>query len=163
LTFSSSASPLVATLLGPEGDQGAYHAACRAYIEVIQLLDFVNDLAEDLAADRLTIPEQALERHAVTRAALEQACDLAAVRALIAELLDRVEQGLDDSRAVIALLPPAHRPLLRCMIRLDELTIAAARSDIPALLRRPAGPGKSEALRVLLSEYFQARRLLRRR
>src|ERR1700761_275609 len=137
---------LVATLLGPEGDQNAYRAACRVYIEAIQLLDFVNDLAEDLASGRLTIPERTLEQHSVTRADLEQARDLPAVRVLIADLLDRVEQGLDDCRDVTELLPLAHRPMLRCMIRLDELTITAARNDISALLHRPAAPGKAAAL-----------------
>jgi phytoene synthase len=80
------------------------------------------------------------------------------VRALIADLLDRVEQGLDDCRGVTELLPLAHRPMLRCMIRLDELTITAARSNISALLHRPATPGKAAALRVLWSEYLHARR-----
>jgi phytoene synthase len=157
--YSLPAFMLVAGLLGPEVDQGAYEAACRVYIEAIQRLDFINDLAEDLAGDRLTIPEETLKEHGVGRADLEGATNLPAVRGLLADLLDGIERGLGDCRSMTELLPPAHRPMLGCMIRLDELTVAAARRDLSALLRRPASPGKAAALRVLLSGYLQARRL----
>ncbi|WP_443077965.1 squalene/phytoene synthase family protein [Streptomyces sp. NBC_01450] len=79
------------------------------------------------AADgRLTIPEQTLAQYHVTRADLEQAHDLPTVRALITDLLDRTDRALAEGRTVIELAPPAHRPMIRCMIRLDELTSAAA-------------------------------------
>ncbi|MBR7838065.1 squalene/phytoene synthase family protein [Actinospica durhamensis] len=159
--YSLPAFMLVATLLGPDGDQQAYRAACRTYIEAIQRLDFVNDLAEDLANDRLTIPAQTLEQHRVTRTDLEQARDLPTVRALIADQLDRVERGLGAGSAAIDLVPPASRPMLRCMLSLDALTVAAARADVPALLRRPANCSKLAAVRVLGREYLSARRTRR--
>ncbi|MGF1431580.1 phytoene/squalene synthase family protein [Kitasatospora sp. LaBMicrA B282] len=150
---------VVAALLGPSGDQRAYAAGCRTYIDASQRLDFVNDLAEDLADGRLTLPQQALAAHGVTREDLAQARPLPAVRALLAEQLDQVDRTLARGRAVLDLVPPAHRPMVRCMICLDELTSAAARADLAALLRRSAGPGKLAALRVLGGEYRQARRL----
>jgi phytoene synthase len=159
--YSLPAFMLVAALLGPDGDQCAYRAACRPYIGAIQRLDFVNDLAEDLADGRLTIPEQSLEQHRVTRADLEQARDLPTVRALIADQLDHVERGLGAGRAAIDLVPEASRPMLRCMLRLDALTVAAARADVPALLRRPATCSKLAAVRVLGREYLSARRTRR--
>ena len=161
--YSLPAFMLIATLLGPDRDQEAYRAACRVYIEAIQRLDFVNDLAQDLADGRLTIPEETLKQHGVTRADLEQARGLRTVYALISDQLDRVEQGLGGSGAVLDLVPPAHRAMFRCMIRLDELTVAAARRDIPALLRRSASPGKPAALRVLVTEYLRARHARRAR
>ena len=112
-----------------------------------------------MANSRLTIPEQTLERHRVTRADLEQARDLPTVRALIADLLDQVDRGLIESQALIDQIPAAHQPLFRCMVRLDELTVAAARADIPALLHRSASCAKLAAVRVLGHEYVQARRL----
>lgn len=150
---------LVASLLGPSGDQSAYREACRGYITAIQLLDFVNDLAEDLADRGLTIPQETMTRYGVTRADLEQARDLPQVRALVTDLLDRVANGLAAGRTVVDQLPPAHRPLLRCMIRLDELTVSAARADIPALLRRPANCSKLGAALALGRGYREARRL----
>ncbi|MCG6498029.1 squalene/phytoene synthase family protein [Kitasatospora sp. A2-31] len=159
--YSLPAFMVVATLLGPDGDQAAYRAACRTFIDAGQRLDFVSDLAEDLADGRLTIPAQTLDRHGVSRADLEQARDLPAVRAMITEQLDLVDRTLAEGRAVAALVPPAHRPMVRCLIGLDELTSAAARADIPALLLRSAGPSKPAALRLLGREYLRARRARR--
>ncbi|WP_307853175.1 squalene/phytoene synthase family protein [Kitasatospora sp. RG8] len=159
--YSLPAFMVVATLLGPEGDQTAYRAACRTFIDASQRLDFVSDLAEDLADGRLTIPAQDLDRYGVTRADLEQARNLPAVRAMVTDRLDQVDRTLAEGRAVIDLVPAAHRPMVRCMIGLDELTSAAARADIPALLRRSAGPAKPAALRLLGREYLRARRLNR--
>ncbi|MFD5438390.1 phytoene/squalene synthase family protein [Kitasatospora sp. NPDC127067] len=150
---------VVAGLIGPDGDQGDYRAACRTFIDGSQRLDFVNDLAEDLADGRLTIPEETLKEHGVTRADLERARDLPAVRALLAALLDRADRTLADGRAVIDRVPPAHRPMVRCIVGVEELTSAAARADLGALLRRSAGPAKPAALRLLAREYLRARRL----
>ncbi|GAA0658567.1 hypothetical protein GCM10010193_06580 [Kitasatospora atroaurantiaca] len=159
--YSLPAFMVVATLLGPDGDQTAYRTACRTFIDASQRLDFVSDLAEDLADGRLTIPEQTLIRHGVTRTDLEQARNLPSVRAMITGQLDQVDRTLAEGRAVVGLVPPAHRPMVRCMIGLDELTSAAARADIPALLRRSAGPAKLAALRLLGLEYLRARRASR--
>ncbi|MGW4648646.1 phytoene/squalene synthase family protein [Kitasatospora sp. NPDC004289] len=152
---------VVATLLGPDGDQGDYRAACRTYLDAAQRIDFVADLAEDLADGRLTLPQEVLERHGVTRPDLERAADLPAVRALITAQLDHADRTLAEGRAVIDLAPPSHRPMVRCMVGLDALTSRAARADLPALLRRPAGPPKGAALRLLAREYLRARRVRR--
>ncbi|MFI2608495.1 phytoene/squalene synthase family protein [Kitasatospora sp. NPDC018619] len=150
---------VVAAVIGPDGDQRDYRAACRTFIDGSQRLDFVNDLAEDLAEGRLTIPAQTLAEHGVTRADLEQARDLPAVRALLADQLDRADRALAEGRAVIDLVPPAHRPMVRCIVGVEELTSAAARADLGALLRRSASPAKPAALRLVAREYLRARRL----
>ncbi|WP_188297278.1 phytoene/squalene synthase family protein [Streptomyces sp. CBMA156] len=149
---------VVAALIGPDGDQSEYRAACRTFIDGSQRLDFVNDLAEDLADGRLNIPGQDLAEHGVTRADLEQARDLPTVRALLGALLDRADRTLAEGRAVIDRVPPAHRPMVRCIVGVEELTSAAARADLGALLRRSASPGKPGALRLLAREYLRARR-----
>ncbi|GAA1408674.1 hypothetical protein GCM10009639_58650 [Kitasatospora putterlickiae] len=152
---------VVAALLGPPGDQSAYRAACRTFIDGSQRLDFVNDLAEDLADGRLTVPVRLLERHGVTRAELERADDRPAVRALLGELLDAADRALAEGRAVIALVPDAHRPMVRCVVEVETLTSAAARADLGALLHRSASPAKPAALRLLAREYLRARRFRR--
>ncbi|WP_324606811.1 squalene/phytoene synthase family protein [Kitasatospora phosalacinea] len=152
---------VVAALLGPDGDQRAYRAACRTFIDSSQRLDFVNDLAEDLADGRLTLPRQTLAEHGVTRADLERPAATPAVRALLGALLDRSDR--DRDRAVDAgiaeLAPPAHRPMVRCILGVERLTAAAARADLDALLRRSASPAKPGLLRLLGREYLRARRL----
>ncbi|MGW1173604.1 phytoene/squalene synthase family protein [Kitasatospora sp. NPDC002543] len=157
--YSLPAFMVVAALIGPDGDQGDYRAACRTFIDGSQRLDFVNDLAEDLADGRLTVPVQTLAEHGVTRADLERGRDLPAVRALLADLLGRADRTLAEGRAVIDRVPPAHRPLARCIVGVEELTGAAARADLGALLRRSASPAKPAALRLLAREYLRARRL----
>ncbi|MGW2250702.1 phytoene/squalene synthase family protein [Kitasatospora sp. NPDC001660] len=159
--YALPAFMVVAALLGPDGDQSAYEAACRVFIDASQRLDFVSDLAEDLADGRLTIPAETLDRHGVTRDDLEQARATPGVRALITDELDQVDRTLAAARTVIDLVPPAHRPMIRCMVGLESLTSATARADVPALLHRPAGPPKLGALRLLAREYLQARRVAR--
>ncbi|MFD0574485.1 phytoene/squalene synthase family protein [Kitasatospora gansuensis] len=155
--YSLPAFMVVATLLGPDGDQTAYRAACRTFIDAGQRLDFVNDLAEDLADGRLTLPAQTLAEHGVTRTDLEQARTGPAVLALLTDQLDRVDRTLTAGRAVIGLVPAAHRPMVRCLVRVDELTSAAARSAA-RLCCAVASPGKFAALRLLGREYLRARR-----
>ncbi|BFV60987.1 hypothetical protein KCMC57_up60910 [Kitasatospora sp. CMC57] len=154
--YSLPAFMVVATLLGPDGDQTEYRAACRTFIEASQRLDFVNDLAEDLADGRLTIPVQTLAAYGVTRTHLEQARSVPAVLALLTDQLDRVDRALTAGRAVVGLVPARHRPMVRCIVGVDELTSAAARSAGGTLLRRPASPAKLAALRLLGREYLQA-------
>ncbi|WP_033222475.1 phytoene/squalene synthase family protein [Kitasatospora phosalacinea] len=149
---------VVAALLGPDGDQSAYRAACRTFIDSSQRLDFVNDLAEDLADGRLTLPRQTLAEHGVTRAELERAEATPAVRALLGELLDRSDRDRAASGALVALAPPAHRPMIRCILGVERLTATAARADLGALLRRSASPAKPGLLRLLAREYLRARR-----
>ncbi len=153
---------VVAALLGPAGDQSEYRAACRTFIDGSQRLDFVNDLAEDLAEGRLTVPRDRLERHGVTRADLEQARDLPAVRELLGGLLDEADRTLAEARTVIGLVPAVHRPMVRCIVGVEQLTGAAARADLGALLRRSASPAKPAALRLLAREYLRFRREDRR-
>ncbi|GGO90609.1 phytoene/squalene synthase family protein [Wenjunlia tyrosinilytica] len=162
--YSLPAFMLVAGLLaprdgdGPGGSEG-YREACRTYIDASQRLDFVNDLAEDLRDGRLTLPEEALAHHGVTRADLESAKDTDGTRALIREALDKARRTLDVSRGLVDRTPPAGRPLVRALIRLDDLTLAAARAEGAGLLRASASPSAPSALRVLAREYLRARRL----
>ncbi|GAA1960858.1 squalene/phytoene synthase family protein [Kitasatospora viridis] len=156
--YSLPAVMVIAGMLGPAGDQAEYRAACRTFIDGSQRLDFANDLAEDLAGGRLAIPQSYLTEHQVSREDLERSRELPAVRALLADQLDRAARSLDAGRAVVGLAPAAHRPMLRCMVELELLTVRAARVDPAALVRRSVGPGKPAALRLLGRCYLQARR-----
>ncbi|MGH3379475.1 MAG: phytoene/squalene synthase family protein [Actinoallomurus sp.] len=157
--YSLPAFMLVAGLLGPDDDQASYRAACRTYIDASQRLDFVNDLAEDLQTGRLTIPEDVLKRHSVTRADLENARDLPGTWALLEYLLGQASRTLDEGRALADLARPAARPLVRALIALDELTIDAASAKGIAVLTGSARPSTPAGVRVLIREYRQARRL----
>lgn len=157
--YSLPAFLLVACLLAPEGDGAEFRAGCRTFIDASQRLDFVNDLAEDLADGRLTIPRETLERHGVTRDDLEQARDLPGTRALFAAVLGQARATLAASRPLVAIVPAPGRPLVRALIAFDELTAAAAARKGAGLLKASARPSVPGAVRVLLREYGHARRL----
>ncbi|MFE9405612.1 phytoene/squalene synthase family protein [Streptomyces sp. NPDC006530] len=157
--YSLPAFMLVACLLAPDGDAKEFRAACRTYIDAAQRIDFVNDLAEDLADGRLTLPREELERCGATRVDLEQARDLPGTRRLIASSLDRARTTLTASAPLTHLVPPPGRPLVRALIALDHLTLTAATRKGPALLKSSARPSVRGAAGVLLREYGAARRV----
>ncbi|MFG3281171.1 squalene/phytoene synthase family protein [Streptomyces sp. NPDC048111] len=159
--YSLPAFMLVACLLAPEGDATAFRAACRTYIDAGQRLDFVNDLAEDLADGRLTIPRETLDRFGVTREDLEQARDLPGTRQLITAVLTQTRETLNASRPVTTLATPEGRPLVRALLALDGLTIAAAHHKGPALLKASARPSLPGVVRVLVRERRAAGRARR--
>jgi phytoene synthase len=148
--YSLPAVLVVASVLAPVTPR--MRAACRAWIDGGQRLDFVTDLAEDLAGDRLTIPQETLRAFRVTREDLAAARDTPAVRALLAHLLDLSEASLAEGRVLGELTPPPTRPMVRAMVGLDDLTARAARAKGPALLRTGARPSLPTALRLLLRE-----------
>ncbi|MGW3271278.1 phytoene/squalene synthase family protein [Streptomyces kronopolitis] len=157
--YSLPAFILVACLLAPADEPTGYRAACRTYIDGSQRLDFVNDLAEDLANDRLTIPQDTLLRHGVTRNDLEHAKDTPEVRTLLKHLLQQARTTLAASHHVTALLPPANRPFVRALIALEEATATAAEAKGLGILTSPARPAAPATLRILTREYLHTRRL----
>jgi phytoene synthase len=62
-TYSLPAFMLTACLLTDQTPSAAYLDSCRSLIEAMQRLDWMDDLAEDLAQDRLGIPAEVLDRH----------------------------------------------------------------------------------------------------
>ncbi|MFI9237288.1 phytoene/squalene synthase family protein [Streptomyces sp. NPDC053079] len=154
--YSLPAFMLIACLLlDPDAGADATRELCRAYIDGSQRLDFVNDLAEDLRDGRLTLTQEALERHGVSREDLENGRESAAVRALFTDLLGRARRDLLASRRLPALAPAAHRAFIRAVITLEVLTADAAMAKGTGLLRGSARPSVPAALRVLVREYVR--------
>ncbi|WP_058041491.1 phytoene/squalene synthase family protein [Streptomyces roseifaciens] len=154
--YSLPAFMLVAGLLDPGTDPGAYRAACRSYIDGSQRLDFVNDLAEDLEGGRLALPRETLEQHGVSRGDLESARDTPAVRVLLAGQLRRARHDLLAARRLAGLTSPVDRPFVRAMVELEVLTADAAAAKGCGLLRGPARPSAGPALRMFLREFGRA-------
>lgn len=155
--YSFPAFMLVAGLLEPEGGSARFEEACRVYIDGAQRLDFVNDLAEDLADGRLTLTVEALRRCGVDRDELAAGEDSAGVRRLLAGQLALARDRLRESRVLVELAAPAGRGMVRALIGLDLLTLRAAALRGPALLRGPARAPRPEAAALLLREWARAR------
>ncbi|MFD9407542.1 squalene/phytoene synthase family protein [Streptomyces sp. NPDC059989] len=132
---------------GPDPEQAA---GWRRFVDAAQRVDFLADLAGDLADGRLCIPRDRLAEHSVTRADLEQGRDTPAVRALLADETRRARAALDATDGQLALADPGLRPVVATMMELmaQQLT-AVERAGITAL-RRDTGYGLVAPLRILL-------------
>ncbi|GHF55384.1 hypothetical protein GCM10010218_41110 [Streptomyces mashuensis] len=106
-----------------------------------------------LGDGRLTLPEETLARHGVSRADLEQARDTPGTRALLTAELTRARAALQAARALPGLVVPGCRAFVRAFVELEVLTADAALRAVPEVLRAPVRPATGAALRVLLGEW----------
>ncbi|MGA4876846.1 phytoene/squalene synthase family protein [Streptomyces lydicamycinicus] len=158
--YSLPAFLLIACLLGDGAPTAPYVAACRTFIEASQRLDFLNDLAEDLAGGRLGIPEELLTRHGLTRTGLtgEDGAAADGLRPLLGDQVRQIRAGLSASYGLVDLVPARNRPFVRALVSIQGLTLRAAARKGTTLLDGSARPQVAAALRVLAREYAAARR-----
>lgn len=156
--YSLPAFLLVATLLGPEADDGRFRAVCRTLMEGSQRLDFVNDLAEDLREGQLGIPSDTLERFSVTREDLAAGRETAGVRELVEDQVETARAALQAAKGLPALAPAPHRALLGALLEIELLTADAALARGARLLRGSATPPLVGTLRLLLGARRRARK-----
>jgi phytoene synthase len=156
--YSLPAFLLVAGLLAPPSGFEGYRAACRGFIEAAQRLDFLEDMAEDLRDGRLGIPEDALARHGLTRAALTGDPDRASLDALVREQAAVIRAGFTGARGLVDLVPGPNRPMVRALITLQEHRLRGAERTGAALIRRPAPRQMGPALLTFAGAYARTLR-----
>ncbi|MDX2706983.1 squalene/phytoene synthase family protein [Streptomyces sp. PA03-6a] len=144
---------LVAGLLAPPTGFDAYRAACRTFIEAAQRLDFLEDMAEDLADGRLGVPEDALARHGLSRAALARDPDPASVAALVRDQAGLVRSGFAGACGLVDLVPEPNRPMVRALIALQGHRLRSVERAGATLARRPAPRPLGPALLTLARAY----------
>ncbi|MGW0708410.1 squalene/phytoene synthase family protein [Streptomyces sp. NPDC002643] len=150
---------LIASLLGPDGDDGGrFRAGCRTFIDASQRLDFVNDLTEDLPQGWSGIPAETLEKFSVTVEDLAAERETAGVRDLVRHQVGVARAGLETARGLTDLVEAPYRPLVGALIEIELLTADAALARGAALLRGPASPPVAGTLRVLLKARRERRR-----
>ncbi len=148
--YSLPAFMLVASLLGPDTDAGEFRAGCRIFIDGSQRLDFVNDLAEDLAEGRLGIPTQTLQRFSVTVEDLTDRRQSPGVRDLVKHQVETARASLLAARALPALTANPTGGLMEAVVNIELLTADAALASGPQLLHRSVSPSVVGSLRVML-------------
>jgi phytoene synthase len=146
-------------ILGP-ADPAAAREPARQLGLAFQLTNFIRDVAEDLARDRIYLPEEDLARFAVTPADLRAPRANERVRALIRFEVGRARAHYRLAGTGIAMLPPASQTCVRTAYRLyggilDEVVragydVLAGRARVPdrrrigvavgCLLTRPGRP-----------------------
>ncbi len=158
-SYSLPAFMLIAVLLGPDGDDRPYRAACRTFIDGSQRLDFVNDIAEDLREGRLGIPVKTLEDFSVSPEDLAAGRDTPAVRDLLHHQVNEARTALQTAKTLPPLTPAPYRALVRAIVELELLTAEAASARGAGLLRGSATPPLMSTLRLLLGARRKARRV----
>ncbi|MEU4930909.1 squalene/phytoene synthase family protein [Streptomyces yokosukanensis] len=151
--YSFPAFMLIADLLGPQGDDREYRAACRTFIDGSQRLDFVNDLAEDLGEGRTGIPAATLERFSLDTAELATGRGGASLAALVADQVAAARACLVAARELPTLIPPPGRRLVRALVEIELLTADAVLARGAGVLRGSVSPPPTRALRVLMGRY----------
>ncbi|MFI8104610.1 squalene/phytoene synthase family protein [Streptomyces sp. NPDC086023] len=132
---------------GPDAEQAA---AWRRFVDAAQRVDFLADLAGDLAEGRLCLPADRVAAHGLDRAALARGADGPAVRALLADECARARTALAASADVVDLAVPGLRRVGRAMRELMAHQLAAVEQAGPGALRRDVGYGVVAPLRILL-------------
>ncbi|WP_329596101.1 squalene/phytoene synthase family protein [Streptomyces pseudovenezuelae] len=156
--YSLPAFMLVASLLGPERADEDFRAGCRMFIDGSQRLDFVNDLAEDLAEGRLGIPTETLERFSVTAKDLAERHESSRVRELVESQIETARASLLAAKALPALTANPNAVLLEAVIEIELLTADAALARGAQLLRGAVSPPVVGSLRVMLAARRRARK-----
>ncbi|GHE01549.1 squalene/phytoene synthase family protein [Streptomyces alanosinicus] len=148
--YSFPAFMLIADLLGPEGDDAAYRAACRTFIDGSQRLDFVNDLAEDLREGRMGIPAATLERFSLGAAELAAGRGGADLEALVNDQVTAARASLRAALELPDLIPAPGRRLVRALVEIELLTADAVQARGAGVLHGSVSPPPTRALRVLM-------------
>ncbi|MFD9358083.1 squalene/phytoene synthase family protein [Streptomyces sp. NPDC060031] len=141
---------------GPDAEQAA---GWRRFVDAAQRVDFLADLAGDLAEGRLCIAGSRLAEHAVTRADLERARDTPAVRELLAAECRRARTALAAADGILGLAEPGLRPVIATMTELMEYQLAAVERAGAGALRKDIGYGVAAPLRTLVRARVRRRRV----
>ncbi|WP_394427691.1 phytoene/squalene synthase family protein [Streptomyces sp. SGAir0957] len=145
---------------GGRGDQAAFEEGCRALIESMQRVDWLDDLAEDAADGVVGIPRQDLDRHGLTVAGIAQPTDSTrrSLAALVQEQAALAQDRLRAAERLPRLVVPAAGPFATALCRLQHLKLAAVRRAGGDLVDGGAEAPLPAVLRTLGGQYRAARR-----
>ncbi|WKX72692.1 squalene/phytoene synthase family protein [Streptomyces sp. XD-27] len=119
------------------GDMPGPGPWARLAVDAVQRVDDLADLATDLRAGKLTLPEVDLARFGVTRRDLESGRDTPAVRALLAHACQRARTAVTAADEALAHATPEGQLLLRPPLAAVQLLMDTVESRGTALTRAP--------------------------
>ncbi|MFF8958480.1 squalene synthase HpnC [Streptomyces sp. NPDC014894] len=118
-------------------------AVCTA----LQIVEHLQDVAEDLAAGRIYLPAEDMRRFHVTEADLTAPTGNASVRALVAYQADRARRLLDEGAPLVGSVDGRLRLLLAGFVAGGYAALAAIRSAGHDVLPGPPRPARTRLLR----------------
>jgi phytoene synthase len=132
LGYMEGSAAVIGTMMLPvlgSPDPAAAREPARQLGLAFQLTNFIRDVSEDLARDRVYLPQEDLRRFGVTEDDLRRGMTTPAVRDLVAHEVARARRHYALAAPGIALLAPAAQPCVRAAYRLyggilDEIVAA---------------------------------------
>ncbi|MFE2939048.1 phytoene/squalene synthase family protein [Streptomyces sp. NPDC059255] len=162
--YSLPAFMLMAAFVAPTrtgGRQASFEAACRALIEAMQRVDYLDDLAEDAADGVIGIPYQDLARHQLTVADISPGAHDAvrhSLTGLVHEQADLAQHQLHAAGVLPQLVEPEVRPFVTALWQMQNLKLSAIRNKGGNLVDGGAEAPMPAVLKILVSQYRAARR-----
>ena len=123
----------------------------------LQLVEHTQDVAEDLANDRIYLPAQDMDRFNVTEADLARPSASQPVRDLIRFETDRAAALLDAGSALIGTLGGAARLAIAGYVAGGRAAVKAIRDSGYDVLRSTPKPGKGATIAMMASCYIKGR------
>ena len=132
-------------------------AASDSICTALQIIEHTQDVAEDLANDRIYLPRQDMDAYQVTEADLAAKTASKRVRDLVKFEADRARRLLDDGAPLVGTLKGAARLAIAGYVAGGRATLKAIEAGGYDVLRSTPRPGKADTLAIMASCYFKGR------
>jgi squalene synthase HpnC len=132
-------------------------AASDSICTALQIIEHCQDVAEDLANDRIYLPKQDMDAHHVTEDDLARPQADQNVRNLIKFEVDRAQRLLDSGSPLVGTLHGMARVAIAGYVAGGRATIKALRDSGHDVLRSTPKPGKADTVRLMARCYVKGR------
>ena len=123
----------------------------------LQLIEHTQDVAEDLANDRIYLPREDMERFGVTERDLAEPTASASVRELVKFEADRAERLLDQGAPLVGTLHGAARIAVAGYLAGGRAALKAIADNDFDVLKSTPKPGKADTLAAMARCYLKGR------
>ena len=132
-------------------------AASDSVCTALQVIEHTQDVAEDLANDRIYLPRQDMDAYRVTEADLAEKTAGKQVRELVKFEADRARWLLDDGAPLVGTLKGAARLAIAGYVAGGRATLKAIEAGGYDVLRATPRPGKADTLAMMASCFIKGR------
>jgi squalene synthase HpnC len=132
-------------------------AASDRVCTALQVIEHVQDVAEDLGNGRVYLPRQDMDAYQVTEADLAAPSAGRAVRDLVKFEADRARQLLDEGAPLVGTLKGAARLAIAGYVAGGRATLKAIEAGGYDVLRSTPRPGKTDTLALMARCYSKGR------
>ena len=123
----------------------------------LQLIEHTQDVAEDLANDRIYLPREDMERFGVTERELAEPLATGKVRELVKFEADRAERLLDEGAPLVGTLHGAARIAVAGYLAGGRAALKAIADNDFDVLKSTPKPGKADTLAAMARCYLKGR------